>query len=135
MHHTIPFPSADSHCVHRMLTFSLGTAFGSFVSGLVTSKTGRYRPIIWVAYVTTTLGLGLMIMLDYTSSLHVFPIYEPLSSGLCDLQRQTRGFPSHRSPWIRLSVPSTSIGSPSGDAHKGHGYRLKRSHVPSVSTL
>ena len=135
MHHTLPFPSADSRCVHRMLTFSLGTAFGSIFSGLVTSKTGRYRPIIWVAYVTETLGLGLMIMLNYTSSLHVFPTYEPLSSSLPNLQRQTRGFPSHRSPGIRFPHSSTSIGSPSGDAHKGHGYRLKRSHIPSVSSL
>jgi len=36
------------------------------------SKTGTYRLIIWVAYVTLTLGLGLMIMLDYQSSMYVF---------------------------------------------------------------
>jgi hypothetical protein len=61
-----------------MLTFSLATALIAIVSGFVLSKIGRYRPIIWVAYVLVTLGMGLMIMLDYTSSLHVFPIYEPL---------------------------------------------------------
>ena len=68
-----------------MLTFLLGTAFVSIFSGLVVSKTGRYRPIIWVAYVTATLGMGLMIMLDYTSSLHAFSIYEPLLSSLPNL--------------------------------------------------
>ena len=68
-----------------MLTFSLGTALIAIFSGLVVSKTGRYRPIIWVAYVLMTLGMGLMIMLDYTSSLHVFPIYEPFLSCLPNL--------------------------------------------------
>ena len=78
MHHTLSFPFVDSRCVRRLLAFSLGTAFIAIVSGGVMSKTGRYRPVIWVGFVAMTLGMGLMIMLDYTSSLYVFPIYEPL---------------------------------------------------------
>lgn len=77
MHRTLPCLFIDSRNVHRMLPFSLGTAVISVVSGLVLSKTGKYRPIIWVAYVVSTLGMGLMIMLDYTSSLYVFSDHNP----------------------------------------------------------
>ncbi|KAI9574223.1 MFS general substrate transporter [Boletus coccyginus] len=72
----------------KMLSFSLGTSFISVVSGLAMSKTGRYRLIIWVAYVTLTLGLGLMIMLDYKSSLatqEIYPLIVSLGIG-CLLQ-------------------------------------------------
>lgn len=48
----------------------------SVISGLILSKTGKYRPIMWVAYAVMTLGMGLMIMLDYTSDLYAFPSYE-----------------------------------------------------------
>jgi len=68
----------------KMLTFSLGTALISIVSGLAVSKTGRYRPIIWVAYSLMTLGMGLMITLDYTSSLarqEIFPLIAALGIG------------------------------------------------------
>lgn len=74
MHHALFCIPVDSRYIHRMLTFSLGTALVSIISGLAMSKTGKYRPIIWVAYAVMTLGMGLMIMLDYTSSLYVFPI-------------------------------------------------------------
>ncbi|KAH0826973.1 MFS general substrate transporter [Lanmaoa asiatica] len=77
MRYAVPRLSVDLRRVHRMITFSLGTALVSIVSGQIMSRTGRYRPIIWVAYSVMTLGMGLMIMLDYTSSLYVFPIYEP----------------------------------------------------------
>lgn len=65
--------------MRRMLPFSLVTALASIVSGLVMSKIGKYRPIIWVAYAVATLGTGLMIMLDYTSNLYIFHTYEFLS--------------------------------------------------------
>ncbi|KAF8550440.1 MFS general substrate transporter [Imleria badia] len=68
----------------KMLPFSLGAASISVVSGLILSKTGRYRPIMWVAYTVMTLGMGLMIMLDYTSSLaeqEVFPLIAAIGIG------------------------------------------------------
>ncbi|KAG8217929.1 MFS general substrate transporter [Butyriboletus roseoflavus] len=68
----------------KMLTFSLGTAIISVISGLILSKTGKYRPIMWVAFAVMTLGMGLMIMLDYTSSLaeqEIFPLIAALGSG------------------------------------------------------
>ncbi|KAI9574224.1 MFS general substrate transporter [Boletus coccyginus] len=72
----------------KMLTFSLGTSLTSIVSGLIISKIGKYRVVIWVSYVTLTLGLGLMIMLDYKSSLatqEIYPLIVSLGIG-CLLQ-------------------------------------------------
>ncbi|KAG6330648.1 hypothetical protein ID866_8440 [Astraeus odoratus] len=52
----------------RMIPFSLGTAIMSIVAGIINSRTGKYRPIIWAAYVVMTIGWGLMIQLDYNSN-------------------------------------------------------------------
>ncbi|KAI6005455.1 major facilitator superfamily domain-containing protein [Pisolithus albus] len=52
----------------RMIPFSLGTAIMSIVAGVINSRTGKCRPIIWCAYATMTLGWGLMTMLDYNSN-------------------------------------------------------------------
>ncbi|KAI6162553.1 major facilitator superfamily domain-containing protein [Pisolithus thermaeus] len=52
----------------RMIPFSLGTAIMSIVAGVLNSRTGKCRPIIWFAYATMTLGWGLMTMLDYNSN-------------------------------------------------------------------
>ncbi|KAI6040004.1 MFS general substrate transporter, partial [Pisolithus marmoratus] len=52
----------------RMIPFSLGTALTSIVAGVINSRTGKCRPIIWCAYAMMTLGWGLMTMLDYDSN-------------------------------------------------------------------
>ncbi|KAF9235568.1 major facilitator superfamily domain-containing protein [Melanogaster broomeanus] len=68
----------------KMLPFSLGTAIISIAAGLITSATGKYRLTIWIAYVVMTLGMGLMIMLDNTSSLtvqEIFPLIATLGIG------------------------------------------------------
>lgn len=52
----------------RMIPFSLGTAIMSIVAGVINSRTGKCRPIMWCAYATMTLGWGLMTMLDYNSN-------------------------------------------------------------------
>ncbi|KIJ16698.1 hypothetical protein PAXINDRAFT_112681 [Paxillus involutus ATCC 200175] len=71
----------------RTIPFQLGAAIISIVSGLVLSKSGKYRVIMWTSYVLMTLGMGLMITLDYTSSeyvLHfqnIFPLIASLGIG------------------------------------------------------
>ncbi|EAU88799.2 membrane transporter [Coprinopsis cinerea okayama7 len=50
------------------IPYSLGCAFTSAVSGIVVSKTGSYRPMMWGAFAVFTLGMGLMTMLDGDSS-------------------------------------------------------------------
>ncbi|KAI0831279.1 MFS amino acid permease [Trametes gibbosa] len=52
----------------RMLPFSLGGALLSVVSGQIVSRTGRWRPVMWVAWAIMVLGWGLMTMLDDTSN-------------------------------------------------------------------
>jgi len=68
----------------KMLPFSLGTAIFSVASGLLLSKIGKYRPIIWLAWVFLTLGFGLMTMLSYTSSIaeqEIYPLIAALGIG------------------------------------------------------
>ena len=48
----------------RQLPMSLGASLMAITSGLLVSKTGRYRPVMWVGWTVMTLGFGLMIMLE-----------------------------------------------------------------------
>ncbi|SJL00547.1 related to multidrug resistance proteins [Armillaria ostoyae] len=52
----------------RMLPFSLGSSLTSATMGYVVSRTGEYRPVIWISWAVFTLGYGLMIMLDSYSN-------------------------------------------------------------------
>jgi EmrB/QacA subfamily drug resistance transporter len=68
----------------QMLPFSLGCAAFSAVSGIVVTRTGQYRPVMWFAYVIFTTGMGLMIMLSGTSSTAVkvvFPLIAAVGLG------------------------------------------------------
>ncbi|KAF8838015.1 MFS general substrate transporter [Paxillus ammoniavirescens] len=72
----------------RTLPFSVGTSIASIVSGIALSKGGKYRVIIWTSYVVMTLGMGLMITLDSTSTdaeKEIFPLITALGVG-CLLQ-------------------------------------------------
>ncbi|KIJ07370.1 hypothetical protein PAXINDRAFT_102988 [Paxillus involutus ATCC 200175] len=72
----------------RTIPFQLGAAIISIVSGIVLSKSGKYRVIMWTSYVLMTLGMGLMITLDYASSdaeKEIFPLIASLGIG-CLLQ-------------------------------------------------
>jgi hypothetical protein len=51
-----------------MIPFSFGGAIMSVVSGVLVTKLGVYRPIIWFGWIVMTLGWGLMIQLDDTSN-------------------------------------------------------------------
>ena len=53
---------------NRILPYSLGCSLTSALSGLWVTRTGEYRPTIWVAYAFCTVGFGVMYMLDGTSS-------------------------------------------------------------------
>lgn len=58
--------------MRRMLPYSLSCALMSAVSGMVVTRTGSYRPTMWVGWSVMTLGWGLMIMLDSTSTKYVY---------------------------------------------------------------
>jgi len=46
------------------LPYSLGCAFTSAFTGLVITKTGDYRYLMWICFAVFTLGMGLMTQLD-----------------------------------------------------------------------
>ncbi|ORX66843.1 hypothetical protein DL89DRAFT_275801 [Linderina pennispora] len=52
----------------RLLPFMLPITFCSIFCGIFTSKTGRYRELIWVGGAITTLGIGLLALLNEHSS-------------------------------------------------------------------
>lgn len=52
----------------RQLSFVLGASFASIISGIIISKTGHYRPMMWFGWMVTTLGYGLLIMLEENTS-------------------------------------------------------------------
>lgn len=60
-----------SHSVYSMLPFSLGGALLSVATGQVISRTGRWRPVMWLSWAIMVLGWGLMTMLDDTSNKYV----------------------------------------------------------------
>ncbi|KAI6144820.1 MFS general substrate transporter [Pisolithus thermaeus] len=68
----------------RMLPFSLGSALLSILSGIVVTRTGSYRPVMWGAWAVMTVGWGLMIMLDSTSNnaeKELYPLVAALGLG------------------------------------------------------
>jgi len=58
--------------MRRMLPYSLGGALMSAVSGMFVTRTGSYRPVMWFGWTVMTLGWGLMIMLESTSTKYVY---------------------------------------------------------------
>ncbi|KAG2122925.1 MFS general substrate transporter [Suillus clintonianus] len=79
MYYQVLGASATSSGV-RMLPYSLGCSAMSAVSGIVVSRTGSYRPIIWFGWAAMTLGYGLMIMLDNTTTNAAKEIYPLIAS-------------------------------------------------------
>lgn len=56
----------------------------SALSGIVVTKTGSYRPAMWFGWSVMTLGWGLMIMLDNTSTIaeqEIYPLIAALGIG------------------------------------------------------
>ncbi|KAK0463985.1 MFS general substrate transporter [Desarmillaria tabescens] len=68
----------------RMLPFSLGSSLTSASIGYFVSRTGEYRPAIWISWAVFTLGYGLMIMLDSysnTAEKVLYPLIAALGLG------------------------------------------------------
>ncbi|KAG1754579.1 MFS general substrate transporter [Suillus lakei] len=83
MYYQVLGASATSSGI-RMLPFSLGGALMSAVSGMVVTRTGSYRPVMWFGWIVMTLGWGLMIMLDSTSTTaekEIYPFITALGIG------------------------------------------------------
>jgi len=67
---------SDAHYIAwRMIPFSFSAAAFSALSGVLVSRTGQYRPVIWVSFAFFTIGYGLMTMLDAYSTRSVFSAF------------------------------------------------------------
>jgi EmrB/QacA subfamily drug resistance transporter len=83
MYYQVLGASATSSGV-RMLPYSLGGALMSAVSGMFVTRTGSYRPVMWFGWTVMTLGWGLMIMLESTSTnaeKEIYPLIAALGIG------------------------------------------------------
>ncbi|KAG2349700.1 MFS general substrate transporter [Suillus weaverae] len=83
MYYQVLGASATSSGI-RMLPYSLSCALMSAVSGIIVTRTGSYRPTMWFGWVVMTLGWGLMIMLDSTSTdaeKEIYPFIAALGIG------------------------------------------------------
>ena len=52
----------------RMIPFSLSASVTSIISGVLVTRIGAYRGVIWVAWALMVLGWGLMTTLDDKSN-------------------------------------------------------------------
>ncbi|KAG1833302.1 hypothetical protein DFJ58DRAFT_822323, partial [Suillus subalutaceus] len=64
-----------------MLPFSLCSSITASVSGIIVARTGSYRPMMWFGWSVMTLGWGLMIMLDNTTTMKSNPLIASLGIG------------------------------------------------------
>ncbi|KAG2054759.1 MFS general substrate transporter [Suillus hirtellus] len=83
MYYQVLGASATSSGI-KMLPYSLTTSLMSAVSGIVVTRTGSYRPAMWFGWIVMTLGWGLMIMLDNTSTIaeqEIYPLIAALGIG------------------------------------------------------
>ncbi|KAN0076836.1 Major facilitator superfamily domain containing protein [Tylopilus felleus] len=129
----------------KMLPFSLGASIMSVVAGFIMSKAGKYRPIIWVAYTVMTIGMGLMIMLSYTSSLatqEVFPMIAALGIGclfqvpLVALQAAMplKDMATASSGFMFLRTVGGAVGIAVGEAIIGSVLPQKLSSIPNFAS-
>ncbi|KAG6370084.1 MFS amino acid permease [Boletus reticuloceps] len=80
----VPASMTFSPFVFRILPYILMTSASCIISGFVVSKTGKNLPLIWFGSMLLTVGLGLFIILDYTSSTvekQVLPLVTAIGAG------------------------------------------------------
>ncbi|OAX38645.1 MFS general substrate transporter [Rhizopogon vinicolor AM-OR11-026] len=68
----------------RMLPYSLGCSVTSAITGIIVTRTGSYRPIMWFGWTVMTLGWGIMTMLDNTTNAvgkEIYPFITALGIG------------------------------------------------------
>ncbi|KAG8803375.1 hypothetical protein FRC17_006188 [Serendipita sp. 399] len=119
----------------KMIPFSFGGAVCAIVAGQVLSRTGSYRPILWISSAIVVLGYGLFYMLDVHTSVAVQVVLLLVSAcGIGPL------FPvpligMFRPPSLGLSLALRGwMCSPTSiDAAAGHGDVYLDDGAPTVS--
>ncbi|KAI0637000.1 MFS amino acid permease [Trametes polyzona] len=128
----------------RMLPFSLGSALLSIVSGQITSRTGRWRPIMWVSWAIMVVGWGLMTMLDDTSNnaeKALYPLVAAIGIGclfqtpLIGLQAAMplKDMATSTSAFILIRTLGGTVGISVGEAIISSELRKRISHIPGLT--
>lgn len=129
----------------KMLPFSLGSAGVSAFQGILLSKIGDYRGIMWFSWSTMTLGYGLMIQLsDKTSSAlqAIYPLIAALGTGglfqtpLIALQAAMplRDMATSTSAFVLIRTLGGTIGISIGQAIWSSELRRRLSSIPGYHT-
>ncbi|EPQ58765.1 hypothetical protein GLOTRDRAFT_91759 [Gloeophyllum trabeum ATCC 11539] len=69
----------------RTLPYSLSSSLVAAISGVIITRWGRYRLLIWCSWALMTVGFGLMIMLDNdstTAEQQIYPVLAALGAGV-----------------------------------------------------
>ncbi|KAI8998660.1 MFS amino acid permease [Trametes punicea] len=128
----------------RMLPFSLGAAMFSVVAGQITSRTGRWRPLMWVAWAIMVLGWGLMSTLDDTSNVAkqvLFPLVTAAGIGglfqtpLIGLQAAMplKDMATSTAAFILIRALGGTIGISIGEAIISSELRKRVAHIAGLS--
>jgi len=128
----------------EMLSFSLATSAMSAVSGIIVSKTGMYRSVMWTGYALLTTGVGLMILLDAHSSTvrkELFPLITGLGIGtvfqtpLIALQAAMplRDLATSTATFLFLRTMGCRVGISIGQAIYSSILRIKIRNIPNVT--
>ncbi|KAI8874284.1 MFS general substrate transporter [Ramicandelaber brevisporus] len=70
----------------RLLPFLIAVGIVAALGGISVSRTGRYRPQIWVGFAISTVGSGLLLLWDVKSpkwQFIIFPLIIGIGQGLC----------------------------------------------------
>ncbi|PPQ98149.1 hypothetical protein CVT26_003193 [Gymnopilus dilepis] len=130
----------------QMLPYSLGAAAFSAISGIVVSRTGQYRPVMWVAYAIFTTGMGLMTMLSSTSSTAlkvVYPLIAAVGLGclfqtpLIGLQAAMpiKDMATSTATFGFIRTLGATVGISIGQAIYSSTLRKKVSHIPNLGNI
>ncbi|KAF8550441.1 MFS amino acid permease [Imleria badia] len=130
----------------KTLPYTLVSSTLCIISGFIVSKMGKNLPAIWFGSTLLTVGTGLLLMLDYTSSIaeqEVFPLVPAIGAGflfqipivaiqaampLKDMATATSGF-------MFLRVLGGAVGLAMGDAIIANVLPKKLAAIPNIASL
>ncbi|KAF8550474.1 MFS general substrate transporter [Imleria badia] len=130
----------------KSLSFILGSSSFSIISGFVASKMGRNRPAIWFGSTLFTIGIGLMITLDYNSSIaeqELFPLVAAIGVGflyqipIVALQAAmpTKDMATATSGFMFLRVLGAAVGLAVDEAIIASVLPRKLAAIPNIASL
>jgi len=130
----------------RMLSYSLGGAAMSALSGQIVTRTGAYRPLMWFAWGVMTLGWGLMTMLDNTSNTaekEIYPLITAIGIGclfqtpLIALQAAMpiKDMATSTGAFVFLRTLGGTVGITVGEAIISSVLQQRLSSIPGISSM